>query len=45
MRKFLKTYGREYCKKYSNSHFSSPPGQSIKVDLVDELFSDEEEKA
>jgi hypothetical protein len=45
LRTYLKTYGREYSKKYSNYHFSSAPGHTIKMELVDELFSDEEEKA
>ena len=45
LRDYLKNYGREYSKKYSNSHFSSSPGHVMKMELVDELFSDEEEKA
>ena len=45
LRQYLSTYGRQYCKKYANSHFSGPPGYIPKVDMVDELFSDEDEKA
>lgn len=44
LKNYLKSYGSEYRKKYQNSHFSSPPGMETKIELVDELFSDEEEK-
>ena len=45
LRHYLKNYGRDYSKKYSNTHFSSAPGHEMKMELVNELFSDEEEKA
>ena len=45
LRRYLKTYGRDYSKKYPHSHFSGPPGKVVKVEIVDELFSDEDEKA
>jgi hypothetical protein len=44
LRKYLKNYGKEYKSKYANFHFSSAPGYAPKVELVNELFSDEEEK-
>lgn len=44
LRDYLKNYGSNYKKKYLSAHFSAPPGQTAKMELVDELFSDEEEK-
>ena len=44
LRDYLKNYGQEYKKKYSNAHFSAAPGQTAKMELVNEIFSDEEEK-
>ena len=44
LRSYLKTYGRDYSKKYKSSHFSSPTSKATKVELVDEVFSDIEEK-
>jgi hypothetical protein len=44
LRDYLKNYGSNYKKKYSSAHFSAAPGQTAKMELVDELFSDEEEK-
>jgi hypothetical protein len=44
LRDYLKNYGSTYKKKYSNAHFSAAPGHTAKMELVNELFSDEEEK-
>jgi len=44
LRDYLKNYGPTYKKKYSNAHFSSAPGKTAKMELVNEIFSDEDEK-
>ena len=39
LRDYLKSYGREYSKKYKSAHFSSPPG-TVRIPLNDCLYLD-----